>query len=141
MTARPRYSHPWTVLHKGEFRDAIYLRYGWEPPKLPEKCGCGASFNVAHAMQCMLGGFRGLMHNEVNSVFYDTAKQAGFKDVVMEPQLQELSGESFKYKSANKDEEARSDLQILGFWSRQRRGFFDITAFSPFARSYKNKRL
>ena len=141
VTARPRYSHPWTVLHKGEFRDAIYLRYGWEPPKLPEKCGCGASFNVAHAMQCMLGGFRGLMHNEVNYVFYDTAKQAGFKDVVMEPQLQELSGESFKYKSANKDEEARSDLQILGFWSRQRRAFFDITAFSPFARSYKNKSL
>ena len=69
MTVRPRYSHPWTVLHKGEFRDAIYLRYGWEPPKLPEKCGCGASFNVANAMQCMLGGFRGLMHNEVNYVF------------------------------------------------------------------------
>ena len=82
-------------------------------------------------MQC-IGGFRGLMHNEVNYVFYDTAKQAGFKDVLMEPQLQEL----IKYKSANKDEEARSDLQILGFWSRQRRAFFDITAFSPFARSY-----
>ena len=81
VTARPRYSHPWTVLHKGEFRDAIYLRYGWEPPKLPSTCGCGAPFNVAHAMQCMLGGFRGLMHNEVNYVFYDTAKQAGFKDV------------------------------------------------------------
>ena len=48
------------------------------------------------------------MYNEVNYVFYDTAKQAGFKDVVMEP-LQELSGESFKYKSANKDEEARSE--------------------------------
>ena len=69
VTARPRYSHPWTVLHKGEFRDAIYLRYGWEPPNLPITCGCGAQFNVAHAMQCMLGGFRGIMHNEVNYVF------------------------------------------------------------------------
>ena len=56
-----------------------------------------------HAMRCMLGGFRGLMHNEVKYVFYDTAKQAGFKDVVMEPELQALSGESFKYKSANKE--------------------------------------
>ena len=36
--------------------------------------------------------------------------------MVMEPQLQELSGESFKHKSANKDEEARSDLQIRGFF-------------------------
>ena len=141
VTARPRYSHPWTVMHKGEFRDAIYLRYGWEPPNLPEKCGCGAAFDVAHAMQCMLGGFRGLMHNEVNYVFYDTAKQAGFKDVVMEPTLQTLSGESFKYKSANQDQEARSDLRVHGFWSRGRRAFFDITAFSPYARSYKSMSL
>ena len=95
VTARPRYSHPWTVLHKGEFRDAIYLRYGWEPPNLPITCGCGAQFNVAHAMQCTLGGFRGIMHNEVNYVFYDTAKQAGFKDVEWEPELQALSGETF----------------------------------------------
>ena len=47
--------------------------------------------------------------------------QSIYKDVVMEPQLQQLSGESFKYKSANKDEEARSDLQIPGFWFQQRR--------------------
>ena len=141
VTARPRYSHPWTVLHKGEFRDAIYLRYGWEPPNLPITCGCGAQFNVAHAMQCMLGGFRGIMHNEVNYVFYDTAKQAGFKDVEWEPELQALSGEAFKHKSANKDDEARSDLRVLGFWSRSRRAFFDVTAFSPFARSNRGKSL
>ena len=62
----------------------------------------------------------------MNYVFYDTAKQAGFEDVEKEPELQPLSGESFKYKSANTDEEARSDLRILGFWSRQRREFFDV---------------
>ena len=56
------------------------------------------NFNVAHAMQCMLGGFRGIMHNEVNYVFYNTAKQAGFKDVEWEPELQVLSGETFKHK-------------------------------------------
>ena len=42
----------------------------------------------------MLGGFRGIMHNEVNYVFSDTAKQAGFKDVEWEPELQALSGET-----------------------------------------------
>ena len=50
----------------------------------------------------------------------------------MEPQLQELSVESFKYKSANKDEEARSDLQILGLWSAT--GIFrhhDVFAVRP----------
>ena len=59
----------------------------------------------------MLGGFRGIMHNGVNYVFYDTAKQAGFKDVEWEPELQALSGETFKHTSANKDDEARSDLR------------------------------
>ena len=29
VTARPLHSHPWTVLHKSQFRDAIYLRYSW----------------------------------------------------------------------------------------------------------------
>ena len=131
VTARPLHSHPWTVLNKGQFRDAIYLRYGWEPSRLPETCRCGARFNVAHAMQCMTGGYRGHMHNEVQYVFYDTFKQAGYKDVVWEPELQPLEGETLKYKTANKDREARSDVRVLGFWSRLRRAFFDISAFSP----------
>jgi hypothetical protein len=141
VTARPLHSHPWTVLNKGQFRDAIYLRYGWEPLRLPEQCRCGARFTVAHAMQCMTGGFRGHMHNEVQYVFYDTFKQAGYKDVVWEPELQALEGETLKYKTANKDEEARSDVSVLGFWSRLRRAFFDISAFSPFALSYRGKSL
>jgi hypothetical protein len=95
VTARPLHDHS-TVLHKGEFRDAIYLRYGWDPLNLPEKCGCGAAFTVTHAMQCMVGGYRGVLHNEVNYVFYDCMKEAGHKDVTLEPQLQPLSGESFK---------------------------------------------
>ena len=124
------------MLHKGEFRDAIYLCYGWEPPNLP--ITAAAELNSTWHMQCMLGGFRGIMHNEVNYVFYDTAKQAGFKDVEWEPELQALSGETFKHKSANKDDEA---LSVLGFWSRSRRAFFDVTAFSPFARSNRGKSL
>merc|ERR1712194_2577 len=141
VTARPLLSHPWTVLNKGEFRDAIYLRYGWEPPRMPEKCGCGAKFTVAHAMQCMTGGCRGQMHNAVQYFFLDTMKDAGFKDVVWEPELQPLEGETFKFKSAKKDDEARSDVRVLGFWSRLRRAFFDFAAFSPFALSYRNQSL
>ena len=61
---------------------------------LPEKCGCGAQFNVAHAMQCMVGGFRGLMHNEVQYVFYDSFKQAGYKDVALELIMHETAESS-----------------------------------------------
>ena len=61
----------------------------------------------------------------------------------MEPQLTPLQGEerAFFFKTANKDDEARSDLLLPGFWSRYRRAFFDVTAFSPFARSYRDKEI
>jgi hypothetical protein len=140
VTARPLSAHS-TVLQKGDFRDAIYLRHGWEPHGLPEKCGCGALFDVQHSMECMVGGFRGLLHNEMNYVFDDACKEAGYKNVSWEPELQPLEGENLKYKSGNKSDEARSDLGVLGFWRSMRRAFFDVTAFSPFARSYANSSL
>jgi len=70
VTAMPSFDHD-TVLHKGEFTDAIYTRYGWEIPDLPLTCPCGASFRVQHALDCMLGGFRTIQHNEVRDVLAD----------------------------------------------------------------------
>jgi hypothetical protein len=128
VTARPLHVHS-TVLNKGDFRDAIYLRYGWTPPNLPALCGCRVPFSVQHAMECMLGGFRGLLHNEVTHVIHDSMKEAGYKDIALEPQLLPLEGESFKYKSANKEDGARSDISVHSFWSRMRRAYFDTTAF------------
>ena len=40
-------------LTKGEFREEIALRYGWDPVKLPSTCECGKNFNVAHALHYM----------------------------------------------------------------------------------------
>ena len=56
-----------------------------------------------------------------------------------EPQLQPLSGESFRLKSANKEEEARSDVKCVGFWRKLRQAYFDIKVVSPIARSNLNK--
>src|SRR4051812_15426633 len=47
-----------TVLNKGEFVDAVYIRYGWTLPNLPTNCVRGASFDVQHALDCMIGGYR-----------------------------------------------------------------------------------
>ena len=38
------------ALHKGAFRDALCLRYGWPPPLLPSHCVCGHHFTVEHAI-------------------------------------------------------------------------------------------
>ena len=56
-----------------------------------------------------------------------------------EPLLQALNGESFRLKSANKEEEARSDVKCVGFWRKMRQAYFDIKVISPFARSNLNK--
>ena len=57
--------------------------------------------------------------------------------VEVEPKLQALSGEAFDYKSAIKDNEARSDIMVGGFWSTMRQAFFDVKVVS-LARSYAN---
>ena len=43
-------------LHKGAFRDAVSLRYGWQLPNLPRVCVCGKNQSVDHAFTCSTGG-------------------------------------------------------------------------------------
>jgi hypothetical protein len=99
-------------------------------------CACGTSFSVQHALDCKLGGLRTIQHNEVRDTLVQCMREAGFTPVEPEPKLQPLSGEVFEYKSANKDDEARSDIKCCGFWSKMRQAFFDVKVVSPFARSY-----
>ena len=45
--------------------------------------------------------------------------------VETEPPLQKLSGEGFDYKSANKEDDARSDIKATGFWRNMRQAYFN----------------
>ena len=47
LTALPLSEHGF-ALHKGAFRDALCLQYGWLPPLLPSSCVCGKQFTVEH---------------------------------------------------------------------------------------------
>jgi hypothetical protein len=137
VSAAPSYDHD-TVLSKAEFIDAVYIRYGWSLPNMPDVCVCGATFDVQHALDCMRGGYRTIQHNEVRDVLASVIKEAGFKAVETEPQLQPLSGETFERKSAITDDEARSDIKCTGFWRPMRTAYFDIKVVSPYARSYSS---
>ena len=114
-TAMPLYSHN-TILHKGDFIDAIYILYGWDLLNIPLECKCHAKFNLQHALDCKLGGLRVIQHNEIRDTMADFMREAGFTPVEIEPNLQPLSGEAFIYKTANKDEESRSDIKCYGFF-------------------------
>ena len=57
---------------------------------------------------------------------------------VNEPSLQELSGETLSGRSANKDNDARDDIAMNGFWGHCReRMFADTRASSPLVFSYR----
>ena len=55
-------------LHKGAFFDALALRYGWLPPRLPSHCTCGEVFTVEHSLSCKRGGFPIIRHNEIRDI-------------------------------------------------------------------------
>ena len=67
LTALPLTEHGF-ALHKGAFRDALCLRYGWRPPLLPSSCVCGKRFTVEHALGCPCGGFPSIRHNELRDI-------------------------------------------------------------------------
>ena len=49
ITALPIAEHGF-MLHKGAFRDALCLRYGWRPQNLPSHCVCGLT--SLHSRAC-----------------------------------------------------------------------------------------
>ena len=97
------------ALHKSAFRDAICLRYGWQPPLLPSHCICGSIYTVEHAMNCPSGGFPSIRHNEVRDLISAFLSEV-CHNVHTEPTLQPLQDEHLKYKSANGEVGARLDV-------------------------------
>ena len=127
-------------LTKQEFRDALYLRYGITPPKLPLTCICGASNNVNHALSCARGGFIIMRHNEVRDISSELLSIV-CNDVETEPKLQPLTGERFKKKCANTEDEARLDVSARGFWRRGSKAFVDVRIFNPLTKTSLSKPL
>ena len=80
------------TLHKGAFRDAIALRYGWQPAYSPSSCACGSNFSVEHALSCPKGGFPTIRHNEIRDLTANLMSEV-CQDVCVEPTLQPITGE------------------------------------------------
>ena len=127
-------------LSKQEFWDAVQLRYGFPLTRLPQKCVCSENFSTEHALTCKKGGFVTIRHNSVRDFTADLLSEV-CNDVAVEPLLAPLTGESFKYKTANKDNLARLDVSARGVWMKGSRAFFDVRVFNPLAPSYNNQTL
>ena len=134
LTALPLQHHGFAI-HKGAFRDALALRYGWALERLPSQCICGKPFNTDHALNCPTGGFPTVRHNEVRDLLASLLTEV-CSDVAVEPALQPITGETFQRRSTSTDNGARLDIRVRGFWgSRSESAFFDVRIFNPNAPS------
>ena len=121
------------ALHKTTFHDAIALGYGWDPPRLPRYCSCGAKFSVEHSFTCPKGGFPSLRHNEIRDLTANLLTEV-CHEVQVEPTLQPISGEQFRQASLNTEEGAHLDISMCGFWGgRCERTYIDVKVFNPHA--------
>ena len=140
LTTLPIADHGFT-LHKGAFRDALCLRYGWHPQRLPSRCVCDHKFTIEHALSCHRGGFPSIRHNEIRDITAELLTEV-CHGVGTEPSLQPITEEQLTPRSANREDGARLDIVAESFWGRDRqRAFFDVRVFNPFAPSYRNTTL
>ena len=128
-------------LHKGAFKDALALRYGWLPSNIPLHCVCGSSFTVEHVLSCPRGGFPIIRHNEIRDVTATMLTEV-CHDVLVEPDLQPLSGEVLARASSIRTDGARLDIAVNGLWGgRFERSFLDVRVFNPHAPSNRNSTI
>ena len=127
-------------LHKSDFRDALALRYGWTPVDLPSHCACGKNFTVNHALSCAKGGFPTLRHNELRDLTA-TLLTESCANVMTEPPLQKLDGETFPGASVNRNDGAGVDIAADNFWGDHKRVVLDVKVFNPHAPSYRKSAI
>ena len=137
LTVLPLTDHGF-ALHKSAFHDALALRYGWTPSKLPSKCDCGNSFTVEHALSCARGRLPTIRHNEIRDLTANLVTEV-CNDVRIEPELQAVTTEHLTGATANSQEGARLDISANGVWGgRSEKTYFDVRIFNPHAPSNKN---
>ena len=133
LTALPLAKYNFS-LSKSEFRDAIYMRYGWLPDRLPAKCVCSENFTIDHALSCPRGAFPTICHNVVRNLTGSLLAEV-CHDVSLEPVLQPLNGEVLNHATSICENEARVDVAARDFWTHGQKAFFDVKVFNPFAKS------
>ena len=86
------------------------------------------------------GGFISLRHNQMQDLTANLLKII-HHDVLIEPTLQQLTGESIHERTAYITDEARVGIIARGFWISGQRAFFEIRVFNPMPQRYRSQEL
>ncbi len=138
------------LLAQGEFRDALLLRHARTPEDLPSHCdGCGAKFNVRHALECKVGGLVILRHNEINEELCDLASKALVPSAVRVESMihsrrtaeetKATEAKSPVQRLSRSSDEERGDLLIRGFWARGTDVIVDVQVTDTDSKSYRSR--
>ena len=111
LTLLPLQEHNFS-LHKTDFHDAVALRYGWDPARLPQHCACGTKFTVEHSFTCPKGGFPSIRHYEIHDLTASLLIEV-CHEVVVGPNLQPVTGKQFILAS---EDGTRLGISANGFW-------------------------
>ena len=106
-------------LIKQSFWDLIRIRYCWTFTRLPSNCECGIKFDIQFDINHI--------RNTTSILLKDVCK-----DVRVEPQLQQLTGEYLQHSTAAGDE-VRLDISAFGFWRAGQIAFLVARVFNPYA--------
>ena len=74
-------------------------------------------FSVDHAIICHMGRIPTIRHNEIRDITATLLTEI-CHNVATEPALQLFDSETFSYRSANCDPNARLDIRARVFWNR-----------------------
>ena len=113
----------------------------WFQPS--QGCFCGrfvtslwmATPRHTHVLSFPRGGFPSIRHNEIRDVTGNLLTEV-CHDVMVEPELQPLTGETLACATSNPSDGARLDIAVNGFWGgRYEKFFLDIRVFNSHAPS------
>ena len=139
LGALPLESHGFN-LTKGEFQDALALRYNKPVKNLPEKCPCDEPYTVTHALNCHGGGCVNARHDNIKHFECGLLKSV-VRDIECEPMLQPVVNRNGYKKSAILTADARLDIRARGFWRDGQNAFFDVRVTNADAESQENQTI
>ena len=119
-------------LSAAEFRDALAIRYSRPLLRMPANCdGCGAPFDLTHALDCKKGGLVTQRHNEVRDALGDIAGMA-YREVIREPIVRDANDSAGIPALV-------ADLGVRGVWQPQAEALFDVRVVDTDAQSYSQR--
>ena len=122
------------AVNKKDFRDGLYLRYGWTLPDIAKQCACGKKNSVDHALSCNVGGYIHFRHTILVETDAELLREAKCKNVYTEPQLLPTSPDLHPKGTITADG-ARLDIVATGLYGRNERTFMDVRITHPTAAS------